>query len=529
MEFYHLLVSFKKHVFVALMTGLFAASADAASHSLIASNHRNLLLRDQPGFFRFSFDNVKMPQHIQSMGLMGINYFANLGPVIYGGMGAYGSISGTQGGFFTLGAELGAHYQFAPHWWGDMGMFAGGGGGRSSLVGGGLMLRPHIGLAYDFQWARLGLHYSYIDFPSGQIRSQQLGLDLDIPYDFYYVRFQDLNDCLFNADAIHLFNGKFLDLQRNDFAILLQAYRQQPGTKNVNGVVQDGTIGVIGAELDHYISEHGFWYLKAGGAFRGIPNGYMDIMGGLGYHFALRPHSIALIPQLGVGAGGGGNVNTGGGVLVQPQLGIELPLTSDFATRISGGYLWSPKGNLRAYTATGMLIYHLDVATGSAKPINHLLDALAMQGWRMQLFNQTYLHPQRTYTSATSAINQVGLQIDQMINPLFFFSYQAAAAYSGKNAGGLATGMIGPGMQTPKFLNQHLQLFLEFLVGAGGGGSLALAGGSLIEPVLGLHYAFTPSVGLSASVSQIKALHHDLNTPVFNVGLTISFATLDRK
>ncbi len=82
--------------------------------------------------------------------------------------------------------------------------------------------------------------------------------------------------------------------------------------------------------------------------------------------------------------------------------------------------------------------------------------------------------------------------------PHFFLSYQAASAYGGKNTGGLATGMIGAGVQTSPFLYNRLQGFAGLLVGAGGGGGLALAGGSLIEPVLGVHYALTPALGFTS-------------------------------
>lgn len=510
----------------ALFTTLCATSSFATEVS--TPNQQGLWLQKQPGFFRFSFDNVSMPNDGPDMGFMGLNYFADITPNLYGGIGAYGAVSGNQGGFFTLGAEAGVHREFFENWWGDAGMFIGGGGGRSSLVGGGLMLRPHVGIAYDFRWVRLGLHYSYIHFPSGEIHSSQVGLDLDIPFDFYYVRIQDVSNNLINVANIHLLNGKFLDFQRNDFSIILQAYKQKPGTLNVNDQVQDGTMGVIGAELDHYFTDNTFWWVKAGGAFHGVPNGYMDVIGGFGYHWALMRNGIALVPQLGVGAGGGGNVDTGGGVLIQPQLGLEVPLTSNFAARLSGGYLWAPTGELSAYTVTGAIIYHLNVATASDKPVIKLADCYSTQAWRIQLFNQTYISPQHAFSPRDTSINLIGVQIDQLFTPIFFFSYQAASAYSGWHAGGLASGMIGPGIQTPPFLNQRLQLFGEFLVGAAGGGGLSLGGGAIVEPVVGLHYALSPAIGLQASFSQIKAVNNDLNTPVVNAGLTIKFGTLDR-
>lgn len=511
---------FKFLFFLTLLVNLpiYAATLQSRGHALD--------LYDLPGFFRFNFDNIKMPKGIADMGLLGLNYFADVTPNIYAGVGGYGSVTGTQGGLFVLGIGGGIHYHITTHLLADAGLFVGGGGGRSSLVGGGLMVRPQVGMMYEWSCARLGLHYSYVTFPSGEVRSSQIGLDLDIPYDFYYTAPNYDLDSLIHCHTIHLEVDPFLHFQRNDIALLAQAYRQKPGTLNVLGARQDGTIGLVGAELNHYFTTHSFWWVKTSGAFRGIPNGYMDILGGLGYHFSLIPGGIALVPQLGIGAGGGGNVQTGGGILIQPQIGIELPLTPKFSLRASGGYLWSPKGNMQAYTLTTEILYHLDLATGSNKPAIESPDAF-LQNWRIQIFNQTYLRPARNYKVKGSLADYlIALQFDQFFSPYFFMSYQAAFAYAGTYAGGLATGMIGPGLQTNECY--RVKLFGELLVGAGGGGSLALGGGSLIEPVLGLHISLTDYIGLQTSISQVKALKSKLNTPVINLGLTINFATLNR-
>src|SRR3990167_5975357 len=505
-----------------------------ASHAAVISstNSANQYhLHSLSGFFRFNYDNnIKMPNQIQSIGLLGVNYFADITPSIYAGIGGYGAIRGTQGGLFTVGIGGGVHHELISHWWGDVGLFVGGGGGRASLVGGGLMLRPSVGIAYAWPWARLGLHYSYITFTSGEIRSQQLGIDVDLPTDFYYLIPQDshVGRTLFNLDEIHLPKGKFIDFQRNDFAILLQAYKQRSGTNNIDNDIQDGTIKLVGAEFDHYFTDNIFWWLKTSGAFSGIPNGYMDVLGGLGYHYALGSTGFAFVPQMGIGAGGGGMVDTGGGFLVNPLLGIEYPLMSRFALRISSGYLWSPNGALNAVPITGELLYHLDNAIEKTKSTNFFVNHYDIQGWRIQFFNQTYFHPQRTISSTTSAIELIGVQIDQLFLPWFFISYQATGAYSGFHAGGYATGMIGPGIQSKEFFHHHIQFFSEVLLGAGGGGGLAISGGSLIEPVIGIRYSFTPIIGVQASVSQLKALQDNLNSPVVDGGLTVRFDILNQ-
>lgn len=80
---------------------LFATSSFAATETKVTTPH-SLWLQKQPGFFRFSYDNVSMPQNIADMGLLGINYFADFTPYLYGGISGYGSITGTQGGLFCF-------------------------------------------------------------------------------------------------------------------------------------------------------------------------------------------------------------------------------------------------------------------------------------------------------------------------------------------------------------------------------------------------------------------------------------------
>lgn len=514
----------KYQSWLGLLISIVAVSAYAANDvTLVNDQQKELQLKRLPTFFRFSFDDLSMPG-TERMGLLGLNYFADITPYIYGGIGAYGAVTGTQGGLFTLGVAGGVHHEFYPHWWGDAGLFAGGGGGRSSLVGGGLMVRPYVGVAYEWSWARLGLHYSYINFPDGKIHSKQVGVDLDIPTEFYYLD-PGAADC-FDLKHFKLLTNDFLNVQRNDFAILLQNYIQRTGTLNTEGNVQDGTISLVGAELDHYFTDHMFWWLKAAGAFSGIPNGYMDVLGGLGYHWAFF-RGLALVPQLGIGAGGGGMVNTGGGFIINPQLGIEWPIFPSLSMRVISGYMWAPNGDFKVVPITGELIYHLNFVNGTTNTPNRFMSTYAVQGWRIQAMNQTYTHPQRSFNDVRTDINMVAVQIDQLLTPFFFLSYQGAAAYSGYHAGGYATGLIGPGIQSSPLFNEHVQLFSEVLVGAGGGGGLSLSGGSLIEPLVGLRYAFTPIVGVQASVGELKALRDDLDTPVINVGLTIRFDTLN--
>ena len=113
---------------------------------------------------RFSFEEIDMPDNGERMGLYSIGAYDKLNPWLYGGVTLYGAATGRRGGFFTGGYALGFEHELKDNWILDAGGYVGAGGGSAAAQGGGLMIRPHIGLKYDFSWSVLGLNYTYVDF-----------------------------------------------------------------------------------------------------------------------------------------------------------------------------------------------------------------------------------------------------------------------------------------------------------------------------------------------------------------------------
>ena len=131
---------------------------------------------------RFSFEEIDMPDLGEHMGLYSIGAYELLNPWLCGGITLYGAASGRHDGFFTGGYTLGVERQLTDKWKLDAGGYVGAGGGGAAAQGGGLMIRPHIGLKYDLRWSILGLNYTYVDFPNGDISSDAIALSLDIPF-----------------------------------------------------------------------------------------------------------------------------------------------------------------------------------------------------------------------------------------------------------------------------------------------------------------------------------------------------------
>ncbi|MEO6744005.1 MAG: hypothetical protein ABIS28_14245, partial [Caldimonas sp.] len=110
---------------------------------------------------RIGFERIKLPGD-ERVGLVGTSYLVDV-PLLEGlsaGPAVYGAITGRRGGFFAIGGEAAWRRQLAGPLGIELGLFAGGGGGAGAPAGGGLMLRPHADLLWDFGRFALGLSVS---------------------------------------------------------------------------------------------------------------------------------------------------------------------------------------------------------------------------------------------------------------------------------------------------------------------------------------------------------------------------------
>jgi hypothetical protein len=483
--------------------------------------------------WRLNFDSVTMPNRAgMHMGLVGVSYLIDLNPWFFIGPGVYGAVTGEQGGLYVFGAEAGVQQQLFNNVWCNAGIFFGGGGGRSSkaLVDGGLMLRPHVGLMYNFNHFRVGLDYSKVYFPQGTINSNQIAFSLAIPNVFYYVpagSYANFVSKLLKNDKWHI------GFTKNYIALIEQTYYLTNGARYLTGKIDKSKIGLIGIEWDHFFTTKFFTYIKGAGGFSGQHNGYMDVLGGIGYQIPLQFYPrISINPRVGIGAGGGGNVDSGGGVIVEPSLGLQYQFTKNLGVELTGGYLTSPSGHFNAYTLNAKLIYAFllgDLITNksaifesSARYAGYTFDS-----WRVHIGNQTYIHPQRRTKLASPTIQLVKLQIDNMLTKNIYITGQATSAYLG-HAGGYSAGMIGLGLMSNKFFNDKLGVNVEVLAGAGGGGRLDVAGGAIINPQIGINYFVNNLVSAQLAYGRIFALKGRLSANTIGIGLLFNFDILGK-
>ena len=471
-------------------------------------------ITNQLGSIRVDYQQVSMPNGLSNMGLTGLHYLAHLNNYISLGGGFLGSVMGDEGGFITFGLDANIK---VPLWYGfytESGIYFGG-GGSSGLSKNGMVVNTHIGLGYQFDnRIGLGISYAALNFPDGAIHSQQVLLTLNVPLDFNYGPYSSLGQYITDTDQL-VFIDNTPDGGYNYISFLFNNTFPSSASKTKSGDPLTRSQQYIGAEVGHYFNNSTFAFIQTEAMLRGGSRGYMHLLGGLGQSYAIHPR-FYIVPQLGIGAGGGG------GLIIFPQLSLEALLTSHVAASISGGYIIAPGGNFKAMTAGMALNYYINSNPIISSENN---DNGFLQGWRLNIGNETYTSPQCQLGCST--VSMIQGQLDYLIDRYVYFSGQTNFAYLG-HGGSYAEGLIGIGTQTPAFFNNRLKLFAQLLGGAGGSGKVNVekAKGVIVKPSVGAMLSITDHLAVKANVGQMFAINGNWHTPFFGIGMSFRFSTL---
>jgi len=475
------------------------------------------------GKLRISFEELTLPDD-EKMGFLGGTFLYDINDWLSVGPGAYGALTGERGGFITLGFAAEARKQLTDQLSINAGLFVGAGGGRGgyTLSGGGLMLRPHIGLNYSTQnIGNFGVGISHTKFPDGTISSTQ-------PYVSYEYPFQTLvgngwlNSDLFKGDG----NTKSLDSTAREFAVVYRNYSVADGVLTDSGKPQYKKIGLIGVEWLRYYDDSLFLKIEAEGAMGGESDGFMQIFLGGGYRYPLtNSTSIKLAAQLGVA--GGGAVDTGGGFLTEVSVGVQQFITNNTYIGLSGGYINAPDGDFKATNIALQLGYQYGAPKlyGNGKSIKYSeLTNTDMQHLRIRLSQQTYLKDDENWRSHHNDLDvqNLGVQADYFLADNVYVTGQGLAAYGGK-AGAYMTGQVGAGLHQPLFGSAFF-VDVEGLVGAAGGGGLMIDGGLVIQSNVNLGYKISDNFSLIGSVGYIKAIEGPFKAKVIGATLAYRFS-----
>lgn len=473
------------------------------------------------GGYRFAYDHISLPDN-EKMGLLSGNYLLDVNEYVYFGLGIYGAVHGKRGGFFTGGLEAGLKYPFRKGFGLDLGYFVGGGGGGAAPQGGGLMLRPHLNLTYSINNYAYALGVTRVDFPNGDISSDQLTLSVERQFQSIFLP----GKSSVGQNTIRGHTHKRIFLPE------ILAYFPFSGTLGTEAKVQDRRMDVIGIRWREHWG-NGWWGdFGTGGAWGGEADGFAQVFIGGARELALIP-SASLFLGMQLGAAGGGRVHTGGGVIGRVSLTSLYQLNEDWNLMIEGGWLSSVDGEFSGLLASAGIAYDYDIFRPEGKNKKTQISRIHDVQWadfRIRAGIQRYAHylkgnGRKTADRKAHPVDQVHTKIDVFAHKYVFFTGQALGAFDGE-VGGYAVGLIGPGLYLPVL--PRLAISLEGLVGAAGGGGIASGGGRILQPMLSVDIRISKSLELEIGGGYIKAMDGDLEAWIVDAGIGFNFAVPHR-
>ena len=433
---------------------------------------------------RVSFEDIPVSA-TEDMGAMGVHY--DVKPFsdsdVYMGFGGYGALTGDRGGFFTGGVTLGYHHYIADDAVDglaiDAGLFAGGGGGAGAFPGGGLMLRSHLMLEQEIGDVALRLGMVNTQFPntsnSAYERDTHPSIGIVIP------TYQ------FNRPSLSVNNLKIVNKRANKIIPVSLRYHPDGDAKRRGGASLVDDITLIGFQYQDYINDSLYRTYETYGAGTGGVDGYAKVLAGFGINTELVDDSVMLDTKLTVGMAGGGSIDTGGGLIVQPMIGLDIKLADGWRIKPMLGKTYAPSGNFSATTSELGLSW-----TGGKGKTEYSIK------------NKTYRPDDSARTKSggmyADRIELLGFILSKQVNDQVRVSGSAYGAYRG-DVGAYAEGLFG--IEVKPF---DLPVHVGYEFGVGGGGGMDVGEGLIHQYTVGTRVALSNTLDLSIDVGRMQGM-----------------------
>jgi hypothetical protein len=457
--------------------------------------------REAPAFGRIGYETVDLPGG-ERMGLVGLSYLVQPSEGLCLGPAVYGAASGQRGGFFTIGAEA----ALCTRIYGPLnvvaGLYVGGGGGAAAPQGGGLMLRPHVDLLWDFGPLRAGVSWSKVYFPNGDIDSDQVGLIVDMPLRFGYGGT--------GSGSLGGWSRQRGGMGFDRVLAVVGVYAPRGDTPGISGRPLPSNIGFVGARAEMQVWPSLTLGLETNGAASGGVDGYAEILGTLGTGIALGDGGLRLGGRVALGMGGGGDIDTGGGLLTKAALDFSLPLSRDLRLGMEAGWVYAPQGDFSAPFGSLALHWALDPLPGVAPvPVR--------QEWSAGV--EMFFDAARK-SGGERDLQSVAFKYTRFVGEHLYLSGQVQSAYQG-GAGGFTVGLFGIGGQWRS--GSGWLAGAEFLAGAAGGGGVDTGSGAVIKPMAYAGWELTRATSLRLGAGWINAPNGELSSAVLDLALVFAF------
>lgn len=468
---------------------------------------------------RWTAERWQLPFANETMDLLGLQVHRTWGSGAYAGFGGWGSVRGERGGFITIGISGGWRFPITERLALDTGAWVGGGGVGRADVGGGLMLRGHAGLSWDFDWARLGLEASRVRFPNGRLNSSQVGMTATFPF-----RTLVGSPGAGRSSLPELGRSLGTELGWREFSLAFTGQRYAPtrSVRSLSGIPDTDPVDLVGLEAHLGLEGGLFALLDMSAAAHGKAAGYMDILLGLGYAVPLDPAGHwTLVGEFSGGPAGGGNLDVGGGMAWKGTLGVQVTTQRDLQVGLSTGYVATPGGTFQGMVYQVQAGRRFALATPGLRNAEPS-DAIDYSGWSIRAGWQRLSSPQRRGGAKADPIDLTSVQLTHELAAAWYLAGQGNFGLTG-HAGGFAEGLLGLGWRSPELFGTGPRFLVQFMVGAAGGGGVDTGGGLLVQPMLGLEQGLGHGLSLQVMGGRCIAPRGNLRTQVLDAGLSWRF------
>ena len=478
---------------------------------LIVGLYSSLVAENTPysGHIESSYERLFLPGK-EPMGLLRVGALFDVNNYLAIGPELNGAVYGKRGGFITVGMEGKVHRFLTQRLAATAGLYVGAGGGGSAPQGGGLMLRPSLGIAYDLGVMSIEAGVSRVWYPNGRIDSTQFHAGVSIPFSG---RFWEGH--AFDHQGASKVKAGSLGVTTH---ALIEHYLPNSGAHNAHSTVPTKPYTLAGVE---FVIGSRSWYgiLQAAGAGAGDSTGYMELFGGGGYRYRLGDN-LSLGLQGAIGAGGGGRVDTGGGLMYRVDAVADVRVLDRLHLSVRAGKVGAVAGSFSA-TSYGATLGYEERFFGLGDPGFVSGDA-NLTAWRFRVINKSYLPAKGMFNDGkVNRIDLIGIALNRFISPNIYLTGESFWAWQGK-AGGYAEGVFGLGYQTDPY--HGFRLYGEALAGVGGGGSVHMDGGFFGSIGGGIIYDIDDATQLYLGAAFVRSRTGGFRTKSIDAGVQYNFS-----
>lgn len=441
----------------------------------------------------------------------------------------YSAAFGDAGGLFIGGYEVGQQFVFTDNLFIEGSIFFGGGGGAEIVPGDGMLIRPRLMFGKKVGLYEFSLGASYMHVTGSDISSPVIEFAVTHPFELLYSQGHSnhCSSCLNTLDSESISLHTVKAVYKNYIPLTDKAAGNRDGS-----TIQTMQLAGVQFEFDmkETWGEGWYSYLAPAGAMDGDGEGYAEFFVGGKYlnniHFLSNPN-IDFFVEAGIGFAGGGDVDTGGGLMASTHAGIQWRLLNRLTLDTGIGYVGALEGGYHAWVPTiklgldlGSSHQNMDINYIRTTNLNPTLWTVST-GYSVIADHDTLRYPSE---SDTGNIGMVDVKADIMLSKNYYATGQAYTVTSG-GAGGFAMGLLGIGSMID--ISKNWRISAEGLAGAAAGGAINVEGGLVLSGQMDLDYSLTEDLTLSSNIGWIKSVKGGLNGPMIGLGLKFSFTTFD--